>query len=360
MKSNLFLRIGMRNCSLMLCLLAALAMVVCHSSAQTTSSSAERIEGFTDTPMLPGGRWHQHDPGRPQPPVVTPAATFSQGTAPPSDAEVLFDGKDLSKWESGPEQNPNWKGQDGAWKIQDGYVEVTPPDGTDIRTRGRWSDFQLHLEWATPNPPTGHGQARGNSGVLINGMYEIQLLDSYNDKTYPDGQAGSTVWADAAAGQSQQAARPVADFRNHLGIPALERQERADPESLRDSDLQRRRGAASSGIHRPHGRHRRRRGLQGEAVLSAARPGGIHPATEPPQQSGAIPKYLDTQSESGGTKVGGSQRPSHRERAEDRGGITQIARKAGVERESLHRASQATATPGFQPCRLLQRLSGPG
>ncbi len=62
--------------------------------------------------------------------------------------------------------------------------EVTPPDGTDIRTREKWTDFQLHIEWATPSPPTGHGQARGNSGIReINGMYEIQVLDSFQDKT---------------------------------------------------------------------------------------------------------------------------------------------------------------------------------
>jgi hypothetical protein len=171
-----------------LCLLTTIA-ALCYS--QTPAPPPDRIEGFTDTPLLPGGKWHQHDPSRPQPPVVTPGESFSQGAPAPSDAEVLFDGHDLSKWEGGPEQNPNWKGIDASWKVRDGYVEVTPPDGTDIRTRGRWSDFQLHIEWATPAPPTGRGQARGNSGVLINGMYEIQVLDSYNDKTYPDGQAAA-------------------------------------------------------------------------------------------------------------------------------------------------------------------------
>jgi len=162
--------------------------------AQTNAISTnygDVIEGFTNTPMLPGGKWHQHDPNRPQPPVVTPGDTFSQNAPPPSDAEILFDGKDLSKWQGGLEKNPNWKNQPASWKVQDGYVEVSPPDGTDIRTRGKWSDFQLHIEWATPNPLTGHGQDRGNSGIEINGMYEIQVLDSYNDKTYPDGQAGA-------------------------------------------------------------------------------------------------------------------------------------------------------------------------
>jgi 3-keto-disaccharide hydrolase len=191
MISKLFLPIDGNVHVRVLWFLAVLGMIACHCPAQTADGPGERIEGFTDTPMLPGGSWHQHDPNRPQPPVVTPGASFSLGAGPPSDAEVLFDGKDLSKWEGGPEQNPNWKGQDASWKVRDGYVEVAPPNGNDIRTRDRWSDFQLHVEWATPDPPTGHGQARGNSGILINDMYEIQVLDSYHDKTYPDGLAGA-------------------------------------------------------------------------------------------------------------------------------------------------------------------------
>jgi hypothetical protein len=177
-------------------LLAVVAMVSNSSLAQNPAppggaGSAEHIEGFTDTPMLPGDKWHQHDPNRPQPAVVTPA-NLSLPVPPPSDAEVLFDGKDLSKWEGGLEKDPNWKGQGASWKVQDGYVQVSPPDGTDIRTKQKWTDFQLHVEWATPTQTAGlHGQSRGNSGVLINGMYEIQVLDSYNDKTYPDGQAGA-------------------------------------------------------------------------------------------------------------------------------------------------------------------------
>jgi Domain of Unknown Function (DUF1080) len=142
----------------------------------------EKIDGFRDTPMLPGSKWHLHDPDRPQPRVVSPGATFSQGAPAPSDAEVLFHGKDLSKWQ-------NNRGQDATWKVQDDYLETGRGGG--IRTRGKWSDFQLHVEWAAPIPPKGTGQGRGNSGVLINGMYEVQVLDSYQAKTYPDGQAGA-------------------------------------------------------------------------------------------------------------------------------------------------------------------------
>ena len=172
-----------------LALLAALSLTANSALAQgapapSAPAPAEHIEGFTNTPILPGGKWHKHDPNRPQPEIVTPGATFSQDAPPPSDAEILFDGHDLSKWEGG-------QGQDPSWKLQDGYVEVTPPKGNDIRTRNKWSDFQLHVEWCAPYPATGHGQARGNSGILINNMYEVQVLDSYQDKTYPDGQAGA-------------------------------------------------------------------------------------------------------------------------------------------------------------------------
>jgi hypothetical protein len=143
----------------------------------------EKIDGFTDTPLIPGSKWTIHDPRRPQPRVVEPGKTFSQAASAPSDAEVLFDGKDLSKW-----QDAN--GEEPKWKVENDYLE-TAPRGGGIRTRGKWADFQLHIEWASPTPAKGSGQGRGNSGVLINGMYEVQVLDSFKAKSYPDGQAGS-------------------------------------------------------------------------------------------------------------------------------------------------------------------------
>jgi hypothetical protein len=191
MKSKLFNQIDRNIHARALAFLSALALTTCSSPAQTpaatidTNPGGQHIIGFTNTSMLPGGIWHQHDPNRPQPPVVTPGATFSQGAPAPSDAEVLFDGTDLSKWQ-------NNQGQDATWKVQDGYVEVTPPKGNDIRTKGKWADFQLHVEWSAPTNTAGlHGQSRGNSGILINNMYEVQIVDSYHDKTYPDGQAGA-------------------------------------------------------------------------------------------------------------------------------------------------------------------------
>ncbi len=137
--------------------------------------------------MEPDGKWQVHDIKRPQPVVVTPGAMFSQEAPAPSDAEVLFDGHGLDKWE-------NEHGGSATWKTNGNFVESVAVENTPrggIRTKGKWADFQLHVEWASPNPPKGQDQARGNSGILINNMYEVQVLDSYQSKTYPDGQAGA-------------------------------------------------------------------------------------------------------------------------------------------------------------------------
>ncbi|GAC1454324.1 MAG: DUF1080 domain-containing protein [Gemmatimonadaceae bacterium] len=114
-----------------------------------------------------------------EPPIVTPGKTSAD---PPSDAVVLFDGRDLS----------HWRGKDGPakWNVRDGYFEVAPGAG-DIRTADKFGDLQLHIEWATPSVVKGEGQERGNSGVFLMGRYEIQVLDSYDNKTYYHGQAGS-------------------------------------------------------------------------------------------------------------------------------------------------------------------------
>lgn len=179
MRTTVFIRLGVAAAILAG---AVSASFVIGRQCSGAAAGAEKIDGFRDTPMLPDGKWHVHDSERPQPRVVTPGAAFSQGVPAPSDADVLFDGKDLSKWQARD-------GRDAAWKVQDGYLETGRGGG--IRTRGKWADFQMHLEFATPAPPKGASQGRGNSGVLINDMYEVQVLDSYEAKTYPDGQAAS-------------------------------------------------------------------------------------------------------------------------------------------------------------------------
>jgi hypothetical protein len=141
--------------------------------------------GYQDTPLLPGGKWHVHDGLRPQPRIIDPGTPSTQDTSgkAPSDAVVLFDGTDLSKW-----QKDN--GQPAAWKVENGYMEITPKGGS-LATKERFGDCQLHIEWSAPVPAKGSGQGRGNSGVMFYGLYEVQVLDSYGNKTYPDGQAAS-------------------------------------------------------------------------------------------------------------------------------------------------------------------------
>ncbi|MCY3970617.1 MAG: DUF1080 domain-containing protein [Acidobacteria bacterium] len=138
--------------------------------------------GYEDTPKLPGSPWKVHDPNRPVPPVVAPGASFSDMAAAPADAVVLFDGTDLSKW-----QKPN--GDEPEWKVENGYMEVTSTGS--IRTRDEFGDFQLHLEFATPAKVESNSQGRGNSGVMLYGDYEVQILDSYENRSYADGQAGA-------------------------------------------------------------------------------------------------------------------------------------------------------------------------
>lgn len=117
-------------------------------------------------------------PTVPEPPVVDPGPVGG----PPSDAIVLFDGKDLSKFRGQRTEEPKWK-------IDNGAVESTPPGG--IFSKEEFGDCQLHVEWASPSTVKGDGQARGNSGVYLMGRYEIQVLDSYENKTYPNGQCGA-------------------------------------------------------------------------------------------------------------------------------------------------------------------------
>jgi hypothetical protein len=123
-----------------------------------------------------------HDIDRPKPRVVTPGAKPGD---PPSDAIVLFDGKDLSKWVA------QEKGQaaPAKWKVENGYMEI---NGTgSISSKEEFGDCQVHLEYMAPTPVKGKSQVRGNSGVIIMGRYEIQLLDNFDNETYAEGYIGA-------------------------------------------------------------------------------------------------------------------------------------------------------------------------
>ena len=152
--------------------------------AQTKNRQPRKPIGYTDTEILPGQKWRVHDAYRPEPPIVGPgtASTQKRPGKPPSDAVVLFDGTDLSQWQGA-------NGGPAKWKIADGYMEI---NGTgSIRTKEGFGSCQLHIEWAAPAKVKGSSQGRGNSGVMIMGRYEIQVLDSYNNRTYSDGQAAA-------------------------------------------------------------------------------------------------------------------------------------------------------------------------
>ena len=130
----------------------------------------------------PARDWLGHDRTHPRPPVVTGAvpSTPERAGRAPSDAVVLFDGSGLSAWVA-------MDGQPTRWVARDGAMECVPGSGY-IRTLQNFGDCQLHIEFATPSPPEGSSQGRGNSGVFFGGTrYEIQVLDSYQNDTYPDG-----------------------------------------------------------------------------------------------------------------------------------------------------------------------------
>jgi hypothetical protein len=143
--------------------------------------------GYQDTPMLPDGKWHVHDGLRPQPKVIDPGTASTQDAAgrPPSDALVLFDGKDLTHWRSDKD-----KSAPAQWTVEDGAMVIKPGSG-GIHTVDEFQDVQLHVEFASPTDVKGNGQGRGNSGVFLYDLYEFQVLDSFNNPTYPDGQAAA-------------------------------------------------------------------------------------------------------------------------------------------------------------------------
>jgi len=153
--------------------------------AKPSPEAGDDKRGYTDTPLLPGQKWKVHDAARQRPVKVTPGAA---GTAlPPSDAIVLFDGKDLSKWVTVPRGG---QPVEPRWKIENGDLVIVPRNGRLV-TKEKFGDVQLHVEWMIPKGSPGAGQSRGNSGIEFMGRYEIQVLESFENVTYADGQAAS-------------------------------------------------------------------------------------------------------------------------------------------------------------------------
>ena len=205
----------------------------------------------------------------PEPKVVDPGPVGG----PPSDAIVLFDGKDMSQWNGGEK-----------WIVKDGYAIAGGDDM--IYTKQSFGDCQLHVEWAAPEKVEGHGQERGNSGVFMMGLYEIQVLDSYDNPTYFDGQAAAHLQATPAAGERLPQAGPVADVRHRLRGAAVRQAGQAGPAGVRHGFAQRRAGAES---HPDPGSHVVGPGAEvhGPSVEVAA-------GAAVPRQSGPLPQHLDS------------------------------------------------------------------
>ncbi len=136
-----------------------------------------QVKGEENTPQLPDVPYRVHDGSRPQPPLVENVEAVT--VKPPSDAKVLFDGRSLNEWTA--------NGRTADWKVQDGSLIVSKGD---IQTREEFGPIQLHLEWRIPKGRKVEGQTGGNSGVFLMGLYEVQILESHKNRTYPDGQAG--------------------------------------------------------------------------------------------------------------------------------------------------------------------------
>ena len=146
-----------------------------------TASAQQAPIGYDDTPMQPNGMWRVHEGTRPYPRVVTPAPAGGP-VAAPSDAIVLLGaGADLSAWQMAD-------GSAATWTMNNGVLQT----GKGIlRTKQQFTDVQLHVEFATPSEVKGDSQGRGNSGVFLLGYFEVQVLDSYRNITYADGQAAA-------------------------------------------------------------------------------------------------------------------------------------------------------------------------
>lgn len=168
----------------------ALIAVLIASNVEAANPPAKAPK---EQPFTPGGVYRKHDLNRPKPPVRDPGPPSAKEFAPPpTGAIVLFDGKDLSRWARKPGPKDTDLSTEPKWKVENGYMEIVPKSGSLV-TKEQFGDCQIHIEWATPAQvdPLKKGQGRGNSGVFLPGHNEVQVLDSYQNDTYADGQAAA-------------------------------------------------------------------------------------------------------------------------------------------------------------------------
>ncbi len=181
----------------------SLVGLTCCNDSETKTAEFDTEASYVPKPY---NLEAMYDENQPQPKVVTPGTTSTSDRPgePPSDAVILFDGKDLSQWLDG-EGNP------AKWKIENGYMESVKGAG-QIHTKQGFGCCQLHVEWAAPAKVTGEGQGRGNSGVFLMNQYEVQVLDSYNNKTYPPGSAAA-IYSQSAP--LVNASRPPGEWQTY-------------------------------------------------------------------------------------------------------------------------------------------------
>lgn len=188
MKSTAFLTLAMLTLAIGVAPAADKAAKAKKPKAAEDESKPSPL-GYEDTPIIPGTKWHVHDPNRPKPPVVKPGET-SAGA--PSDAVVIFNGKGTE----------NLRGKDQApcaWKVEDGELVVS---GGDVWTTKEFGSCQVHLEWKSAPETKGNSQKKGNGGIFLMDRYESQILDCHENPTYSDGMVG------AVYGQTPALANP--------------------------------------------------------------------------------------------------------------------------------------------------------